>query len=344
MLEIDGSQGEGGGQILRTSLTLSLITGRAVRLTRIRGRRPKPGLQPQHLVSVRSAATIGQARVVGDAPGSAELTFEPGEVQAGRWRFSIGTAGATGLVLQTLYLPLALRGAGPSEITLEGGTHVKTSPCFHFLDVTWRAYLQVLGLDLTLTMERAGFFPRGGGLVHMVVQPCRGLAGLRLVDREPVRQASGFSAIAGLPENVARRQARRATARLRERGLDSHVPSEEWFGGPGSVLAVTLPTTPAPSLFFGLGAKGKPAEAVADEAVDQVMTFLNSGAPVDWHSADQLLLPLALAGEPSEFHTSAVTPHLSTNAAIIRQFLEREISIEGEPGQPAMVRIGAGKV
>src|SRR6266478_4674208 len=149
LLELDGSFGEGGGQILRTSLALSLLTGRGFHLSNVRAGRPKPGLQPQHLQSVRAAAALSQARLRGAALRSTDLVFEPGPVASGKYRFDIGTAGATGLVLHTVYLPLALRGDGPSELTLTGGTHVKTSPSFHFLDGTWRPYLDHCGLSLS---------------------------------------------------------------------------------------------------------------------------------------------------------------------------------------------------
>src|SRR5437868_2870104 len=144
MIELDGSHGEGGGQILRSSLALALLTGKPFHLRNVRARRPKPGLQPQHLMSVRAAATVGNATVRGDALRSTDLVFEPGEVRQGQYHFAIGTAGATGLVLHTLYLPLALSGPDPSAVTLEGGTHVTTSPCYHFLDLTWRPYVGLL--------------------------------------------------------------------------------------------------------------------------------------------------------------------------------------------------------
>src|SRR5260221_5487012 len=161
MIELDGSMGEGGGQILRTSLALSLITQKPFRLTNVRANRSKPGLQPQHLAGVRAAATIGKATVRGDAVGSREVLFEPSPVTPGKYRFAIGTAGATSLLLHTVYLPLAWKTGQPSELTLEGGTHVSTSPSFHFLDTTWRAYLEVLGLPLKLKLVRPGFYPRG---------------------------------------------------------------------------------------------------------------------------------------------------------------------------------------
>jgi RNA 3'-terminal phosphate cyclase (ATP) len=338
-LELDGSFGEGGGQILRTGLALSLLTGKPFHLRNVRARRPKPGLQPQHLMSVRAAAAVGAARVRGASIGSSDLVFEPGPVSAGKYRFDVGTAGAVGLVLQTVCLPLALRGAGPSELTLIGGTHVMTSPCYHFLDVTWRKYLGAFGLRLGLRMARPGFYPRGGGVVEAFIQPCAGLTGVRLPARGPVR-AAGFSAAAGLPESVARRQARRAAYRLEKLGLEADLREETWEGGPGSVLAVELDTAPAPTLFFGLGARGKPAERVADEAVDQVAAYLRAGdALVDAHSADQIVLPLALADGPSEYGVAEMTPHLTTNVAVIRRFVERDVALEGAAGGPGRVRI-----
>jgi RNA 3'-terminal phosphate cyclase (ATP) len=338
-IELDGSFGEGGGQILRTSLALSLLTGKAFHLRNVRAGRARPGLQPQHLMSVRSAAEVGQAQTRGASRGSSDLVFEPGPVRPGRYRFDIGTAGATGLVLHTLYLPLALRGDVPSELTLVGGTHVRTSPCYHFLDTTWRRYLELCGLRVRLRLERPGFYPRGGGEVGAVVQPCPGLRGVRLGERGPVT-ATGFSAVAGLPEAIARRQVRRAVYRLRQHGLEVSLREEEWEGGPGTVVAIELSTDPVPTLFFALGERGKPAERVADEAVDQVIAYLEAGpAVVDAHSADQLVLPLALAEGPSEYGVGEVTRHLTTNVAVIRQFLDREIVCDGEEGGPGAVRI-----
>jgi RNA 3'-terminal phosphate cyclase (ATP) len=340
MIELDGSLGEGGGQVLRTSLTLSLLTKQAFHLRNVRARRPKPGLQPQHLMSVRAAAQIGQAQLRGAALGSCDLTFEPGVIMPGKYHFAIGTAGATGLVLQTVYLPLALGATEPSEVVLQGGTHVSTSPCFHFLDVTWRGYLEALGLRLKLRLIRPGFYPRGGGVVEAHIQPAGRPRGLRLRERKAALTATGFSAVAGLPDQIAKRQVRRALHRLQSAGVRADIREETWDGGPGTVLAVRLGTTPAPTLFFGLGARGKPAERVADEAVDQVIDYLKAGpAAVDAHSADQLLLPLALAEGPSEFSVAQVTQHLLTNVEVIRRFVDREIFVEGEEGERGTVRI-----
>jgi RNA 3'-terminal phosphate cyclase (ATP) len=338
-VELDGSFGEGGGQILRSSLALSLLTGKPFHLRHVRARRARPGLQPQHLMSVRAAAAIGAAQVRGASVGSTDLVFEPGAVSAGTYRFDIGTAGATGLVLQTICLPLALRGTDPSEVTLVGGTHNDKAPCFHFLDTTWRAYLERLGLRLSLRMVRPGFYPRGGGVVVAHLQPAAALRGLRLRERGGVT-VRGFSAVAGLPDHIARRQARRAAFRLEQSGVAADIAQEEWPGGPGSVLGLVVDTDPAPALFFGLGARGKPAEVVADEAADQAIAYLRAApAAVDAHSADQILLPLALAEGPSEYSVAQVTQHLLTNIAVIRQFVEREIISEGEEGKPGVVRI-----
>jgi RNA 3'-phosphate cyclase len=338
-LDIDGSFGEGGGQILRTSLALSLLTGRPFRLHHIRAGRTKPGLQPQHLQSVRAAAAIGQAHILGASLGSSELTFEPGEVVAGSYTFDIGTAGATGLVLQTIYLPLALRGREPSEVALIGGTHVTTSPCYHFLDRTWRAYLAHTGLKLSMRMIRPGYYPRGGGVVEVFVQPCEKLEGRQWLERGKVK-ATGFSAVANLPDSIARRQARQVRKRLQQHGLQVDLEEQTWEGGPASFAAVELNTEPAPTLFFALGARGKLAEAVGDEVAEQVIAYMDAGpALVDPHSGDQLVLPLALAEGPSTYRVTEVTRHLTTNIAVIRLFLERAIHCEGEEGKPGIVKI-----
>jgi RNA 3'-terminal phosphate cyclase (ATP) len=355
MLELDGSFGEGGGQILRTSLALSLLTGKAFHLRNVRARRSKPGLQPQHLMSVRAAAAVGQATVRGASKGSTDLVFEPGEVKPGKYRFDIGTAGATGLVLHTIYLPLVLGASGPSELTLTGGTHNDRAPCFHFLDVTWRAYMEQIGLKLRLRMDRPGFYPRGGGVVQAWLQPCAEIRPFRrgaVSDRAPAGgsghkgerggvKVTGISAVAGLPEQIARRQARRATVRLRQHELEVDLREETWEGGPGTVLALVLDAEPVPTLFFGLGERGKPAERVADDAVDQLFAHLGAveGGAVDAHSADQIVLPLALAKGPSEYPVAEVTRHLHTNVAVIRQFLDRDIICDGDEGKPGRVRI-----
>jgi RNA 3'-phosphate cyclase len=339
VIELDGSFGEGGGQILRTSLALSLVTGKPFHLRNVRAGRSRPGLQPQHLMSVKAAAAIGQAELRGAARGSTDLSFRPGPVAPGTYHFAIGTAGATGLVLHTLYLPLALAGT-PSELTIDGGTHVSTSPCFHFLETTWRNYMELLGLQISLKMRRAGFYPRGGGLLEAHVAPAAQFKGVELSHLEPATSIRGISAVAGLPEHIARRQAERAGKELRPFGLTVDIREETWQGGPGTVLTLTLNTRPVPTLFFALGERGKPAERVAHEAVAQVVRYLKAEAPaVDEHSADQLLLPLALAAGPSVVPVAAVTSHLTTNAAVIGRFIDRKIEIDGDEGGPGTIRV-----
>src|SRR5262249_37215468 len=193
------------------------------------------------------------AEMRGAARGSSELIFEPGPITAGKYTFSIGTAGATGLVLHTLYLPLALKSADTSELTLQGGTHVKMSPCFHFLDSTWRAYMEALGLKIRLRMIRPGFYPRGGGTIEVRIKPCAEIQPLQLLGRRDVTRVTGLSAVSGLPEQIAQRQARRAANRLRDFDAPVDLRQESWPGDPGTLLAVELNTTPAPTLFFGLG-------------------------------------------------------------------------------------------
>jgi RNA 3'-terminal phosphate cyclase (ATP) len=339
LIELDGAVGEGGGQILRTSLALSLITGRGFHLHNVRAGRNKPGLQAQHLTSVRAAATIGGAGLRGASLGSSDLVFEPGPVRPGAYRFDVGTAGAVGLVLHTIYLPLAYRAATPSTVTLTGGTHVRTSPSFHFLDTTWRAYAERYGVRISLRLARAGFYPRGGGVAEASLQPAERLVGGHLAG-SGVPKVSGFSAVAGLPADIARRQARRAVYRLEQFGMKAVVREQTWEGGPGTVLALEVSGGPVPALFVSIGERGKPAERVADDATDEAIAHLKAGAErVDAHSADQLVLPLALAEGASQYDVSQITRHLTTNAAVIRRFIDRSITITGAEGEPGFVRI-----
>src|SRR5262249_46592129 len=204
---------------------------------------------------------------------------------------------------------------------------------------TWRHYLNLLRVHLSLRMVRPGFYPRGGGQVEADIQQCNQISGVKFQEPGRVR-LSGFSAVAALPEDIARRQARRARFRLEQNGLKADIREEKWAGGPGTVLAVIVHTAPVPAFFFGLGARGKPAERVADEAVDQVLPSARPApAAVDAHSADQLLLPLALADGPSEYTVAEVTRHLTTNIDIIRRFIERDIICEGKEGGAGVVQM-----
>jgi len=341
MVEIDGSEGEGGGQILRSALALSMLTGKPFKLVNIRARRPKPGLAAQHLASVKAAAQICGAHYKGGSIGSAVLNFEPGPVKAGDYHFAIGTAGATALVLHTVCLPLALRGGSDSRVTVLGGTHVRAAPCFHFLDVTWKAYMKRCGIDVELEMTRPGFFPRGGGEVRATIRACAAVRPVSLTATTELTTAGGFGAVADLPESVSKNMTRRIAHKLKMGGVESHIPVEEWENGPGAVATVVFRQAAVPTLFFALGERGKPAETVADEAVAEALAYRESGAAVDAHSADQLLLPLAFADGPSEYRVSEVTGHLLTNIETIRRFVDRDISCEGNRGGVGTVRVGA---
>ncbi len=341
MLVIDGSMGEGGGQVLRTSLAISLLTGTPFRIEKIRANRPKPGLAAQHLASVEAAAAVGSARVEGAARGSTALTFEPGAVRPGAYRFDVGTAGSTSLVLQTVALPLALAPA-ESSLTVTGGTHVPWSPSFHYLDRQWCPALADLGVRVEVALKGLGFYPRGGGMLEARLGPGRGAPGpLRLGERGCLLGVRGLSVVAGLPASIAERQARRARERLVPLGVPVEVPTEVLEApSPGTFLFLDARFENARCCATGLGERGKPAERVADEAVDEVEAYVRSGAALDEHLADQILLPLALADGESSFTAARVTRHLNTNAAVIRLFLPGvRLVVEGAEGSPGRVAV-----
>ncbi len=341
MIEIDGSIGEGGGQVLRSALALSILTQQAMRINAIRARRKKPGLQAQHLKSVQAAAAISGAMVEGAALGSQELTFHPGEVQPGKYHFDIGTAGSTSLVLQTIFLPLAQSG-GTSTVTITGGTHVSWSPSFHYLDWQWLPHLNRMGFEASLAMEKAGFYPQGGGKIKAVIHPAGKTSPLDLMERGALTRITGLSAVANLDLEIGKRQKHQALRRLEPICRETKIQTAE-VPAPvkGTFIVLLAVFERAQACFTALGAPGKRAEAVADEAVDALLAHLATDGMVDLHLADQLLLPLSFAGGQSQFRTSKVTQHLLTNAAIIQAFLPTNIHIEGEEGQPGAVTISA---
>jgi RNA 3'-terminal phosphate cyclase (ATP) len=338
---LDGSRGEGGGQILRTALALSLLTGRPFRVVRIRANREKPGLRPQHQQAVLAAAALGRARVEGAEVGARELTFAPRQYETRDLSIDIGTAGSTGLVLQTLHLPLALRAKSAVRLVLTGGTFNPKAPAFPFLEASWRGYLSVFGMQVALTMRRAGFYPRGGGHLEAWIEPAPTPLPFIRTYRGDLRRVDGIAGVANLRDDIARRMKARAIERLKVIGLDAHIECVRWPSpGQGAAISLTaLHDGIIPATFVGLGERGKAAEVVAEEAVDQLLAFeAVAAAAVDPHSADQILLPLALAGGRTEFTVSEVTEHLRTNAETIRAFLNRSITVlepqrNGEPGR-----------
>jgi RNA 3'-terminal phosphate cyclase (ATP) len=334
LITLDGSHGEGGGQILRTALTLSLLTGRAFRLVKVRANREKPGLRPQHLTALTAAAELGGAEVRGASVGSRDLTFRPGPYSPRDLSFDIGTAGATALVLQTLHLPLALRADSPVRLTLTGGTFNTKAPSYPFLETTWRDHMAALGAPVALAMPEAGFYPRGGGRLDAWIEPAA-LRPLTLKNRGRLLRITGTAGVARLPESVAARMRARAEERLLDHGLaDVVIDLADWRAlSPGAAIRLTAEHEGvAPATFVGLGERGKPAEAVADEAVDELLSFEDAPAAIDPHSADQLLIPLALAPGRSEYTVTDVTEHLRTNARSVAAFLDREITVEEPEG------------
>jgi RNA 3'-terminal phosphate cyclase (ATP) len=344
-LTLDASHGEGGGQVLRTALGLAVALGRPVVLERIRLRRPRPGLQPQHLTVVRALAAIADARVAGDELGSTALAFSPRGLRAGDWRFDIGaikgSAGSVSLLFQSLLLALA-RAAAPSRLTLVGGTHVPWSPTVHYLTAVFLPALVPLGLTAGVHLRRWGWYPAGGGEVEARVTPARRLAGLTATEPPSPLAVTGVSAVSRLPRSIAERQRRQAEARLGAAGLRADIAVEEDTAalGPGTVLFLGVHGRAG---FTALGRRGLPAERVADEAVDGLLDWRAAGAALDTHLADQLVAFLALADGPSSFTCHGLSGHLRTVAWVVQQFVPVQIDLyEGRPARVDVTPRGAG--
>ncbi len=339
MITIDGSYGEGGGQVLRTALALSTLTGQPVRIEHIRANRPKPGLRPQHLTAVRAAATICQARVTGDALGSSALTFVPGRsAQAGRYTFDVsdaaqgGSAGSVGLVLQTVLLPLALAD-GDSHLVLRGGTHVSWAPSAFYLEHVFLPFLSEVGVSAHITVSRWGFYPAGGGEIEVRIAGKSTLAAVQGTERGALRRIWGLAAVTNLPAHIPQRMAARAGRYLAAADLSAQIEPRRLRGaGPGAGIFLLAEYEGSRAGFTAYGRKGLPAERVAEAVCEELLAHHRSGAPCDPHLADQAVLPLALASGPARVVTSRVTLHLTTNVWVVRQFLDREIGVEGEPG------------
>jgi RNA 3'-terminal phosphate cyclase (ATP) len=336
MIEIDGSIGEGGGQILRTSLSLALVTGRTVRIRHIRAGRQKPGLQRQHLVCVEAAREIGDAEVDGAALGSQELTFVPRALRAGAYRFKIGTAGSTTLVLQTV-LPALLRAEGSSEVTIEGGTHNPLAPPFDFLARSFVPLLTKMGANVEVALRRAGFFPAGGGALCAAIEPSA-LAPLHLEPATDRRVVAAHAFVANLPLSIAERELAVVKSRLAIDPVACRVEATRAAASAGNCVSIDVDAGTHTEVFTALGERGKSAERVANEAVDAARAYLASSASVSEFLADQLLLPIALAGGGS-FWTAEPTSHATTNAAVIARFLPVKIDFTRD-GERVCCRVG----
>jgi RNA 3'-terminal phosphate cyclase (ATP) len=326
VLHLDGSAGEGGGQILRTSLGLSLLTGTPFTITRIRAGRERPGLQRQHLAAVRAAADIGGADVRGAAVGSSTLTFKPKAVTPGIYTFSVGTAGSATLVLQTV-LPALLSASGPSTLTIEGGTHNPWAPPVDFLEKAFLPLLGRMGARITTRLERRGFFPAGGGRFTVTIDPCPKLERLDLPERGAPRGLRAWAVVSALPVSIAHRELKVVERTLsmdpnRLKAIEEPKPV-----GPGNALLIEVESEHVTELFSSIGEKRVSAETVAERACDEVRRYLDGEAPVGEHLADQLLIPMALAGGGS-FVTTPLSSHSTTNMDVIREFLSRKFSVD----------------
>jgi RNA 3'-terminal phosphate cyclase (ATP) len=312
--------GEGGGQILRSSLALSALTGQPVTLENIRAARRKPGLMRQHLTAVRAAAEVCGAQLSGDELGGRRLIFRPGRVEAGDYRFSIGTAGSTTLVLQTVLPPL-LRANGDSTVVVEGGTHNSKAPPFEFLDTTFGGVLRAMGADVEFTLGRHGFYPAGGGSITARIRGRRPLWPLALTDTRDVESISARALLAGVPQHVGLRELATLREKLTISGESAQrVPSD----GPGNVVMATVRRPDVSTVFTAYGERGVRAERVAEQVVSQVRRYLTAQVPVGEFLADQLLLPCFIAGG-GEFRTRAPSLHTTTNADVLQQFTDARV-------------------
>jgi RNA 3'-terminal phosphate cyclase (ATP) len=346
---IDGAAGEGGGQILRTSLALSLVTGQPIVIENIRAGRPKPGLMRQHLTAVNAAARIGNARVTGAEIGSRSLTFEPNGVTPGEYHFSIGTAGSTTLVMQTI-LPALILASGPSLVTLEGGTHNQWAPPFHFLKHAYLPLINRMGPQVNARLDRHGFNPAGGGRFVVSIEPTATLKGFDLLHRGELRHHSATALIANLPPHIARREVETILQKMNWNQSCGRV-EEVAASGPGNIVFTMLEHEYVTEVFTSFGRVGATAECVAKEVVRDTRNYLKVDAPVGAYLSDQIMLPLGistwqsrsdLAPRSSSFRTLPLTRHSTTHIEMLRKLLGIVIEVtEHDDTSTTTVRFGA---
>jgi RNA 3'-terminal phosphate cyclase (ATP) len=319
MRKIDGSIGEGGGQILRSALALSLCTGEAVQIKNIRARREKPGLRPQHLAAVRAAAEVGRADLVGAEIGSRDLSFTPRTITPGQYTFDIGTAGSTSLVLQTV-LPALLTLSAPSSLDIIGGTHNPQAPTYDFIAKAYLPIITRMGPRICTELVRPGFYPKGGGLIRVRIEPCPSLARLQLEMRGALKKLRAEVLLAQLPVHIADRETSILESGLPQMTEPVVVRRADDSFSPGNVVTVYCQSEHVTEAFTACGERGVRAERVAKQVVAATQAYLDSNVPVGPLLADQLLVPLALAGTGS-FVTTAPSSHTLTNLAVIEQML-----------------------
>jgi RNA 3'-terminal phosphate cyclase (ATP) len=337
MITIDGSLGEGGGQVLRTSLALSLVTGQPVTIDGIRGNRARPGLQRQHLTAVEAAIAVGDARADGAELSSPRLTFAPRTLRGGEFRFAIGTAGSTTLVLQTV-LPALLAAPAPAAIVLHGGTHNPLAPSADFLLRTFVPALRVLGASIDVQLVRHGFAPAGGGVLAANVGPSR-LQPAAFLERGPIGLARARAVLSQLSPRIGERELAAVRRRLSVFHPEQLVVETVDSAGPGNMLLLELPLAQWTEVVGVPGERGVSAEHVAAMACSAAKAFLDANVPVGEHLADQLLLPLALAGGGA-FRTLPPSLHTRTNAQVIERFLPVRFAFRDEPDGSCVVELG----
>lgn len=337
VIEIDGSQGEGGGQILRSALSLSMCTGKPVQISQIRAKRPKPGLMRQHLVCVQAAQAISGATVDGAELGSPALRFVPGTAQAGKYSFAIGTAGSCMLVVQTV-LPALMQTTEPSVLKLSGGTHNPMAPTWHFIERAFAPLLARMGVTLEGKLLRHGFYPAGGGEVELcITPPSKGLMPFDLLERGAHKAALGECLVPGLSRRIADRELEALGHTLGWTAEQLSVMPSRQNEGPGNALMATLEHEHVTEVFTSFGEKAVTSEKVARLLAKEVSAYMESQAPVGPHLADQLALPMALAvqasGKSGAYVASEMTEHAWTNLDVIRRFLPIKISVREQPNR-----------
>ncbi len=340
MIIIDGSFGEGGGQILRTSVALSLVTGKPFRIENIRAGRKNPGLLRQHLTAVNAATEISRVEVTGAAIGSRELTFAPGSVVAGNYAFAVGTAGSTTLVLQTV-LPAMLVASGKSKLILEGGTHNPFAPPFDFLEKAFLPLVNRMGPRVTAELEQPGFYPAGGGRMSVTIEPANALKRLDLPIRGEVLARRAKAVVANLPISIAERELKVIARKMSWPREWMKAESVERSPGPGNVVTIEIECEHVTEVFTGFGERGLRSEAVAEKAVQQARRYIGSEAAVGEYLADQLLIPMAMAGIGS-FNTLPLSRHATTNIEVIGKFLDVAIECSQLADRVWKVDVGDG--
>ena len=326
MIVIDGAEGEGGGQMLRASLALSLVTGQPFRIDRIRANRPKPGIMRQHLTAIEAACAVGGADCEGAAVGGTSVTFRPGAVVPGDYRFAVGTAGSTGLVLQTI-LPALMLASAPSRLILEGGTHNIHAPPFDFIARVFLPVMNRMGPRITARLVQPGFYPAGGGRVEVEIEPAAKLTPIDLTGRGALIEVKARAIVAALPIEIARRELAAANAVLGWPEDALHMDKLPDAHGPGNILLLETRFEHATEIVSGFGQLGVSASIIGDKAATRMAGFLAGDAAVGPYLADQLLVPMALGGG-GQFTTVKPTQHTRTCAAIINRFVDRLIVFE----------------